>query len=369
MFDMAKEFLGKDAFFGVHPTWWGTQNNLFMEGLHNGLDWWEVKRDFAQTDEEIIIPVRLSMSRTATYPVWYNMWYSMGTNDVRTFFRETYDDLRFAGRTHYLGYECRKEKCVLDMMDSDALELCSEMDEVVKKLNEFGAARPDTRVLTVFSYDAFTNPMISDPGARRHLEYSKNTHRIISFTEELFRSPCLVELVPSTEIDRGKVVLKDDGKVSYYGKEYDALILLVPDGISKKALALCKEYAKKGLLLTVGGMEYFADGDKAAEEFATLTTPYAFDFDVPVKDVLDALDTNRIARNVGENYTLFEDGSVIFAPYGKLHRGNPLSVDTEVLGHRIRFEGADLLAVRFKDAPEFVYGDATLLEIDGKRYV
>ena len=153
------------------------------------------------------------------------------------------------------------------------------------------------------------------------------------------------------------------------GKEYDAVILLVPDGMSKKSLSLCKEYANKGLLLTVGGMEYFADGDKAEEEFAKLATPYKFDFDASVKDVLALLDAKGIARNVGENYTVFEDNSVIFTAAGARHIDNPLSADTEVLGHRIRFEGHDFLAVRFKDTPEFVYGKATLLEIDGKRYV
>ena len=66
---------------------------------------------------------------------------------------------------------------------------------------------------------------------------------------------------------------------------------------------------------------------------------------------------------------LFEDGSVIFTAEGRLQRGNPLSIDTEIGTHRIRFEGSDFLAVRFGDTPEYVFGACTRLEIDGKIYV
>ncbi len=372
IYKMAKDVLGRDAFYGVHPTWWGTRDCLFMEAFHNGVYWWEATRDHAQTDEEIIIPFRSSLARAMGRPLWYNMWYSMGTNDVRTFFKETWDNARYGGRTHYLSYECRKENGVLDMADSNALELCSEMEDEIVKLNAFGAAHPDTRVLAIFSYDAFTNPMLSDPGAKLHSEYGKNNARIIGFTEELFRSPCLVDLVPSTEIDRDTLVLNGSGKLAYFGKEYDAVILLVPDGASKKTVSLCTEYAKRGgILLTVGGMEYFSDGTDATAAFATLSqsATEAYPFDVPVFQVLAALDRNGIARGAGDGYALFEDGSVIFTGEGRLPRGNPLSIDTEIGTHRIRFEGSDFLAVRFGDTPEYVFGACTRLEIDGKIYV
>ena len=56
-----KELFGDDAYVTKHSTWWGSLE--WPEFRHDGLDWWQAKRDWAQTDETSAVPVMLSLSK------------------------------------------------------------------------------------------------------------------------------------------------------------------------------------------------------------------------------------------------------------------------------------------------------------------
>ena len=69
-----KQVFGKDAMVGTHPTWWPYPNTA--EVFKNGLDWWAVKRDLAQTDESTPFCVRTALAKKWHSPLWYNMYYA-----------------------------------------------------------------------------------------------------------------------------------------------------------------------------------------------------------------------------------------------------------------------------------------------------
>lgn len=56
-----KELFGDDTYVTKHATWWGTLS--WPEFRHDGLDWWQAKRDWAQTDETTAVPVMLSLAK------------------------------------------------------------------------------------------------------------------------------------------------------------------------------------------------------------------------------------------------------------------------------------------------------------------
>ena len=61
---------------------------------------------------------------------------------------------------------------------------------------------------------------------------------------------------------------------------------------------------------------------------------------------LSVLAKQGIKRNCGENYCVYEDGSVVFTTDGEKNVGNALKIDEEVYGMKIKFDGEDFLYVK-----------------------
>ncbi|MDE6274771.1 MAG: hypothetical protein K2L87_06980, partial [Clostridiales bacterium] len=77
------------------------------------------------------------------------MWYSMGTRDINTYYVETWRNLRFGGRTHYLGYECPNEAVVLELKPQGMLESIEDMDARVRMYDGV-VSQPDCKLLLLF---------------------------------------------------------------------------------------------------------------------------------------------------------------------------------------------------------------------------
>ena len=352
-YNMSKRHFGEDSIVLSHPTWWVDELDSNLEIPKNALDWWEVKRDFAQTDEEILIPIRISMTRRCTENLWYNMWYSMRTLDIKTYYRETWINARYGGRTHYLGYECYEPGIVLCLNQKDYLEKCSEMEEKIEILNPFQTSSPDSRILVIFGYEAITNWKISDPHETKWNRVSMNMHNAWKFTKELFDSHYLCELIPSTEIDNGFVDINDN-KISYYGRTYDMLIYVMPEGATKTTQDFIKKYAEVNKnLIIVGNNVDFMKGNGLLNTSKT-----------DVEPVISVLSKQGIKGNCGENYCVYEDGSVVFTTDGEKNVGNVLKIDQEVCGMKIKFDGEDFLYVK-RQTGKYVtaYGKCNFIEI------
>ena len=364
IYDTTKRVLGEQAFVGFHPTWYCAPNGFGLEIPYNGMDWWQVKRDYSQTDERVMIPIRLAMARSATKPVWYNMWYSQSTLDIRTYYRETWVNARFGGRTDYLGYECYEPNVVLTLWEEGRLESVSQMDDVATKINDFQTSLPDSRVLCLFAMEHFTNWQISEHGAKAVKPGMTGHREIVSFANRLFANKVLFDLVPTSEIDRDKLRVVD-GKVKYYNHDYDAVIVVGPDGMSRKAADFVNEVAAlTENTALVGECHWFNDGTVCDLDFGGITN--RFPIDVDTDTIAKLISDMGVAANMTENSAVFEDGSVIYTTDGALNVGNPLEAEFELEGHRICFKGTDLLAIRIKDGKaDFRVGSAELLTMDG----
>jgi len=353
LYNMSKRYFGEDSIVLSHPTWWVDEFSSALDIPKNGLDWWEVKRDFAQTDEVILIPIRNSLTRRCSENLWYNMWYSMRTLDINTYFRETWINARYGGRTHYLGYECYEPGIVLCLKEEDYLEKCSDMEKKIEILNALQTSRPDSRILIIFGYEAVVNWKISDPLETKWNRVSKNMHDVWKFTKELFDSHYLCELIPSKEIDNGHVDVTDN-KISYYGRTYDMLIYIMPEGATKATQEMIRKYANvnKNIIL-LGNNVDFLKGN------GLLNTPRT-----DIKPVLSVLAEEGIQGNCGDNYCIYEDGSIIFTTDGEKNVGNNLKIDQDVCGMKIHFDGEDFLYVKYENGQyTTAYGDCNFIEI------
>jgi hypothetical protein len=364
IYDTAKRTFGKDAFVGFHPTWYCAPNGFALEAPYNGIDWWQVKRDYSQTDERVMIPIRLAMARGATKPVWYNMWYSQSTLDIKTYFRETWVNARFGGRTTYLGYECYEPDVVLTLWQEGRLESVSDADAVATKINDFQTTLPDSRVLCLFAMEQFTNWQITAHGAKAMTPGMAGHRSVVAFANKLFANNVLFDLVPSSDVDRGKLRV-ENRKIKYHSHDYDALIVVGPDGMTQKSVDFIKECASltKNVAM-VGECRYLNDGSACKEGFDTIS--HKFPAATDASEIAELIKSWGVKTNMTSNSAVFEDGSIVFTTDGALNVGNPLEAEFELEGHKIAFKGTDILAFRFKDGkPDFRYGTAELLTLDG----
>lgn len=217
MYETVKEVLGKDAFWGVHPTWWGSVDSLNFEFYKNGFYWWDAKRDYAQTDETILYCIRTALAHRFSSPVWYNMWYSMGTRDINTYYTETWRNLRYGGRTHYLGYECPNEAVVLELKPEGMLESIEEMDARVRLFDGAGAVQPDCRLLLLFGYEAVSN--WADIGMTMPWKLQNPRLDAVLNTANAVFSEVLCDLVPSYAAENASLFVNGRGRAQYGTQE------------------------------------------------------------------------------------------------------------------------------------------------------
>jgi hypothetical protein len=366
-----KKVFGDNAFVGVHPTLWGDPTDFTIDILLNGIDWWEVRRDYAQTDELVLMPIRLALAHKWGGKVWYNMWYSQNTLLMDSYYWDTWNSARFGGRTHYLGYECPNEPGVLPLKNPGLLEAVNEMEQEIAKLDAFQESQPDSRVLVVFGMEAVSNWRLNGHSDGRLLRLRGNLGKVLRLTQSLFKSGYLCDLVPSTEITNGDVKL-ENGKAVYGTQSYDAIVYMLPECMDHSVMEFLSDYALyNGNLIMNGECRYFNNGDPAKEKFNALTGKiqhYFFDA-MSTSDVIRILRKWQIAGNILPNGCFYQDGSVIFTAPGVMQRGNPLHVDCEIKGHRVCFEGEDFLCLDLDDdgqVKRYACGSADFLSIDGK---
>lgn len=363
MYSIVKDILGADTFYGIHPTWWGSVDNLNFEIFKNGFYWWEAKRDIAQTDEMIAMPIRTALAHKWDSEIWYNMWYSLGTRDINTYFKEGWTNLRYGGRTHYHGYECPNEPVVLELCQPGLLEALEQMDSRIRMLDGIQTTQPDSRVLILFGFEAATNWALAgnplSPWTTKNLKLDK----VLNTANNIFYK-ILCDLVPSTEIENGSVFV-NDGKAYYNRHSYDAVVLLYPEAMSKACYGMLKNL-DYSCLIVCGSANYYNDMTPIeAEDAKILKSAKRVYEDVPSADELaEELKKMNVAENIFKNGCILADGSAIFTAEGKLPKGNPLEVNAIIGNLQIHFKGEDFLYIKYNsNKPYTIYPGEGILAI------
>ncbi len=365
MLKAVKEILGPDAFYGVHPTWWGSVSALNFEVFKNGFYWWDAVRDIAQTDETVLMPIRTALAHKWGSSIWYNMWYSMGTLDIKTYFKETWNNVRFSGRTHYLGYECPNEPMVLQLYQPDLLEELEKMDSRVRLLDDHQISQPDSRVLMLFGMEALTNWRLYNNPHPGWTPQNKNMEIVFRTAAKLY-DELLFDLVPTTEIVNGSLKI-ENGKAVYGNQTYDTVVLLMPESMDPRCFGFLQKLSPDQLLV-YGTATRYNNGTLLSESDCQIIERATRDCSIPEPEVLAGEILATGARpNRWENGCLFQDGSAIFTGSGELNSKNPLQVDCRLHGRHVEFTGEDFLFIRLEDgALQVCTPKPGILKIDGK---
>ena len=131
-YDIVKEVFGPDAAVTVHPTWWPYPD--LNEMRKNRLDWWGVKRDWAQTDEIVPFGAHIALSKKWGSSIWYNMYY---TNILST---QLWSSVLGGDRIDYLGFQ--------SLYDPDIMRA----ENRIRLLNAISQSPVDCPVAVIFGH-------------------------------------------------------------------------------------------------------------------------------------------------------------------------------------------------------------------------
>ncbi len=357
MHSITKEVLGNDAFYGVHPTWWGSVDSLNFECYKNGFYWWEAKRDIAQTDELVTLPIRTALSHKWGSSIFYNMWYSMGTRKIETYYKDTWNSVRAGGRTHHHSYRCPNEPVVLELAGEGLLESLELMEKKVRLIDEVQKTALDCRVLVLFGMEAISNYAVSFSSKNGEIKgllppwipQNEKLDKVLNTANHLF-SKLLCDLVPTSEVENGWVTIAENGLPVYGTQQYDAVVVFYPECMPKECYAFLQKLDKNRLFVC-GGASMYADGATILHSDAEIldTAKIRYD-DIPEADELYRILTEAgVKANRTAQGCALQDGSWIFTGEGQSAIGNPLTVNEKINGYNIEFSGEDFLYIDFSN--------------------
>lgn len=340
-YDDVKEIFGKDAAVTVHPTWWPYPD--YNEFKKNGLDWWSVKRDWAQTDEIVPFAVRTSLSKKWDSPLWYNMYYTMKLPV------QIWSSALAGGRINYLGFQT--------LYDRDVMRA----ENRIRLLNYISKTPLDCQVAVVFGHAAAVN-------------WAGQYHNDVGMklADTLWFSGYPADLIPTSEIENGSMKVDDEGWICYGKQRYSAVVLYNPEFEKNSTAAFFQKAAGgKTAVFRIGKWTHYFDGTPVENKNISLpgiTTGNSYrevfpeiikvliengvEAQSPARDTLDSRyfilrdfsTTSCFPPTTG--FSRLIDGTMIHIAGTNNVSGDPIQSEFEVQGKKVSFDAIGVAAVR-----------------------
>jgi hypothetical protein len=341
-----KAVFGQEAMVGTHPTWWPYPNR--KEIIRNGLDWWAVKRDLAQTDESTPFCVRTALAKKWHSPLWYNMYYEAS---VKPYEEDLWRHALGGGRMnfHPLFPSAPSQWGPSIPLAGGRL---MRADCRVRLLNYISTAPIDCPVAVVFSHprvNNWTGPGCGDAG--------------VKVCDALWKDGYYADLIPSSEIASGALKVSEDGHVQYGPQKYAAVVFYEPQYERPAAGEFFRKAAATGktALYRIGDWTMDFDGSAVDVQTALPKEMKAADAAACVRDILAQLKASGIEPQtpctmrggfVGSmmpkpsGQCRLLDGTIILASGEKDAAGDPIQMTIKVDGHDVAFDAVGVAAVR-----------------------
>ena len=341
-----KEVFGKDAMVGTHPTWYPYPGTL--EVFKNGLDWWAVKRDLAQTDESTPFCVRTALAKKWHSPLWYNMYYA---SSVKPYEEDLWRHALGGGRMNFHPlWPSPGETLTTSLLSVGGALL--RADSRIRLLNYISTAPIDCPVAVVFSHPRVANwagQGLGDAG--------------VSVCDSLWKDGYYADLIPSSEIAAGALKLAANGRIQYGPQTYAAVVFYQPQYERPSAGEFFRKAAATGktALYRIGDWTMDFDGSAVDVQTALPKEMKAADAAACVRDILAQLKASGIEPQtpctmrggfVGSimpkpsGQCRLLDGTIILASGEKDVKGDPIQKTLNVDGHEVAFDAVGVAAVR-----------------------
>jgi hypothetical protein len=347
-----KKVFGPQAMSATHPTWFphpGTKEEVFK----NGLDWWAVRRDLAQTDETTPFCVRTALAKKWRSPIWVNMYYS---RTLDSYSEDLWRHALGGGRINYHPIWPPPSGSQPDHLTTSLLQgRLQAADARVRLLNFVSTAPMDCPVAVVFGHPSALNwagAGLADVG--------------MQVANQLWEEGYYADLIPSSEIAAGNLKLSRDGTLQYGPQRYAAVVLYQPE-FERPAVARFFRRAATGTtaLFRVGNWSHDFEGrpfDAATQLPAQMKTVGAT---VAAQEVIALVKSRGITPQTtctqrgdfigsmmpkpGGSCRLL-DGTVIVASGEHEVMGDPIQTNILVKGHEVAFDAVGIAAVRLNRA-------------------
>ena len=150
-YQSTKRIFGQNALFGTHPTWQPYPNTA--EAFFNGLDWWIVPRDLAQTDEITPFCLRTALRQEVVQSALVQ--HVLQQPEVQPYAENVWRYVLAGGRTNfhppYGGDNPNWNKFYVSLAKANVLRA----DARVTLLNYISTAPVDCPVAVVFGHPSF----------------------------------------------------------------------------------------------------------------------------------------------------------------------------------------------------------------------
>ncbi|MDR3260779.1 MAG: hypothetical protein LBT78_02985 [Tannerella sp.] len=301
-YDYSKKLFGKDCFIGVHST---IHNSLTNDEVwSSGIDWWDLPREYGQTDERTPMPDRLGVGISGSQPIMYNMFYH---KDKEAMFHEALDPAAYGVREHYHAWN--DNYWGKNVEDDDFLEDLKPIESRIRLLNHFNPVAPRLPLLVIYNFPYIFN-WYPDKDQLNIMGIRQIDMQPLSSSIWKAGYPCAA--IPSTWLERGLVTVRDDGKVQIKDRVFEAVIFLYPQYAKSSSFTFMNELlGKKGALMIRGTATNDFDGNDCSglfEEISRQALPFA----------IDKIPELGVSVNPIPNGTFLQDGSVVMSNYNSV---------------------------------------------------
>lgn len=346
-----KQTFGDSAIVGVHPTWFPFPER--REFMKNGLDWWLVKRDWAQTDEVTPFAVRTALSKKWKSPVWYNMYYRYfqpaGPIRGEDYEQELWSSVLAGGRSNNLPTILGLE----GVLASNYMQA----ENRIRLLNHLNPAPLDCPVAVVFGYAAATNWAGSS--------YEDVGMKVV---DSLWAAGIATDLIPSYEIDNQSLTVDEAGYVTYGNQRYRAVVLYNPEFENESTRAFFSRVNPRhtrlfrygdwtrnfdgkpynGTSLLPKSMQPFTSIPSLLEAIGTGLTQENVARQSPATRILEGFGHTSLAPpTTGHSWLL--DGTLVQTAATQSGAGDPLISRMHIGPFEVRFDAIGLAAVRLDE--------------------
>jgi len=263
VYDTSRIIFGNHIFNGIHNTY---HNSLVNDEIWaNGIGWWNIRREYAQSDEKTPTTIQMGMALARKQNIMYNQYYDASLEPV---VKKALNDLRYGIRTHYHAMN-DKRPLRWDLQFPEAIVKVNKVENCARILNKVNPKLPDMKLLVVFGMEALSNwyPKTEDRG------YYDLSNKVMAEERavEIWNAGYLNALVPSELIEMKKLTLNEKGQAVINGHHYDAVVYLHPQYAKESQLQFLEKFVSKGgKLMIEGEARYNFEGRDVQQRFQSI---------------------------------------------------------------------------------------------------